>query len=196
MAPIGPNPLEVILLVLLGGGFGLPSGVPPTAEDPLAQKIAPADCLLYTSWAGTGTPNAASGNHTEQLLAEPEIQAFLNRAGDSLFGALEQAQQDPNAQKTFADIKQALRLIRGKPGAFYVADVQLNGNAPPSITAGGLLQMGDDGPALQKLLESMQSNAEEGQVNERAAARGDAPGQNGHGHKCGGDDEERPDGAR
>ena len=34
----GPNPLEVVLLILLGGGFGLPSGVPPTQEDPLAAK--------------------------------------------------------------------------------------------------------------------------------------------------------------
>jgi hypothetical protein len=166
MAPISPNPLEIMLLVLLGGGFGLPSGVPPTAEDPLAQKIAPAECLFYTSWAGTGTPNAASGNHSEQLLAEPEVQKFLNRAGDSLFSTLQQAQSDPNAQKAFDEIKKALQLIRGKPGAFYISDVQLNGNAPPDVKGGGLLQMGEDGPALQKLLEGLQSNAGEGEVTE------------------------------
>ncbi|MDA1053619.1 MAG: DUF1559 domain-containing protein [Planctomycetota bacterium] len=139
-------------------------GVPPTAEDPLAQKIAPAECLFYTSWAGTGTPNAASGNHTEQLLAEPEVQEFLNRAGGSIFGAIQQAQPDPNAQEMFDGIQKALQLIRGKPGAFYVSEFKLNGNAPPDVTGGGLLQMGDDGPALQKLLEGLQSQAGEGKI--------------------------------
>ena len=57
---IGPNPLELILLVLLGGGYGMPQGVPPTEEAPLAAKVAPAECLFYASWAGTGTPDGAS----------------------------------------------------------------------------------------------------------------------------------------
>ncbi|HUG66194.1 MAG TPA: DUF1559 domain-containing protein [Pirellulaceae bacterium] len=166
MMAAGPNPLEMLLMFLLGGGFGLPSGVPPTAQDPLAQKIAPADCLYYMSWAGAGIPDAASGNHTEKMLAEPEVQGFLNRAGDSLLDAFEQVQRDPNAQATFDSIKQALKLIRGKPGAFYVADVQMNGNGPPDVTGGGLLQMGEDGPALQQLLEGLQSKAEEGQITE------------------------------
>ena len=54
MAMTGPNPLEYLLLMLLGGGFGVPTGVPPTQEDPLAARIAPAECLFYASWAGTG----------------------------------------------------------------------------------------------------------------------------------------------
>lgn len=166
MAFTGPNPLEILLLVLLGGGFGLPSGVPPTAEDPLTQKIAPAECLFYTSWAGTGTPNASSANHTEKMLAEPEIQDFLDRAGDSFFGALQQAQPDPNAQNAFDDIKKAMKLIRGKPGAFYLSEVQLNGNDAPDVKGGGLLRMDADGPALKQILESFQSQAQGSKVTE------------------------------
>jgi len=163
---IGPNPLEILLLILLGGGFGLPSGVPPTAEDPLAQKIAPAECLFYTSWAGTGTPNAASGNHTEKMLAEPEVQEFIDRAGDSFFGSFSQIQPEPNERAAFENAKKALRLIRGKPGAFYISDFQIHGVAPPDVRGGGLLQMGEDGPALRKILEEIQSKSQLSDVTE------------------------------
>lgn len=165
MAMIGPNPLEMLLLVLLGGGFGLPAGIPPTAQDPLVQKIAPAECLFYASWAGTGTPNA-NGNHTEQLLAEPEVQKFLQRAGDSYLAILQQAPSDPDAQEGLEDFKQALKLIQGKAGAIYLSDFQMQANAPPKIIGGGLLQMGEDGPALQKILEGLPAKTSPGQIKE------------------------------
>jgi hypothetical protein len=164
MNAIGPNPLEFVLLILLGGGFGTPSGVPPTAEDPLAAKIAPAKCLFYMSWAGTGTPQAASANHTEQMLAEPEIQAFLKRSGNFLLTAMQQAQpNDPEAQANIADVKKLLSLLQGKAGAFYVSDVQFNGDAP-DIKGGGLLRVDGDGAALKALIEKFQSRLPEGQV--------------------------------
>lgn len=166
MAAIGPNPLEVVLMLLLGGGFGLPSGIPPAAEDPLAQKIAPAECLAYASWAATGTPNAASGNHTEQLLAEPEVQKFLNRAGDSFFNAVQQIQRDPDAQEANENFKKVLKLIQGKAGAVYISDVQIQGNEPPKITGGGLLQVGEDGPALETILLALQSKLGPGKVSD------------------------------
>jgi hypothetical protein len=166
MALTGPNPLEILLLVLLGGGFGLPSGVPPTAEDPLAQKVAPAECLFYMSWAGTGEPNAGSSNHTEKMLAEPEIQDFLNNAGKSFFGVMQQVQQDPNAQKAFEDIKKAMTLIRGKAGAFYLSDVEIRSESDVNVKGGGLLAMGADGPALKQILENFQSQANEDDVSE------------------------------
>lgn len=166
MAFTGPNPLEILLLVLLGGGFGLPSGVPPTAEDPLAQKVAPAECLFYMSWAGTSQPNASSSNHTEKMLAEPEIQEFLNNAGDSFFGVMQQVQQDPNAQKAFEDVKKAMMLIRGKAGAFYLSELEIKGPSDVTVKGGGLLAMGDDGPALKQILEKFQSQAPEDDIAE------------------------------
>lgn len=159
MMQVGPNPLEMLLMVLLGGGFGLPSGIPPTAEDPLTQKIAPAECLYYMSWAGSGTPDATTGNHTEKMLAEPEVQKFLNRAGESFFAAMGQGPQDPDARESLDAIQKALKLIRGKPGSFYISNVQINGNAPPKITGGGALRIGEDGPALQQLLVRLQDKA-------------------------------------
>ena len=65
---------QAILLLVLGGGFGIPLGVPPGPEDPLLAKVAPADCLYYSSWAGIAAPDPKSPNEVEQLLAEPEVQ--------------------------------------------------------------------------------------------------------------------------
>ena len=166
MAFAGPNPLEILLLMLLGGGYGLPSGVPPAAEDSLSQKIAPAECLFYTSWAATGQPDAGSGNHTERMLAEPDVQDFLNNAGDAFLAAMQQAQQDPNAQKAFGDIKKAMKLIRGKAGAFYLSELQINGPNDVTIKGGGLMRTDADGPALKQILENFQSQAKEGDVTE------------------------------
>jgi len=166
-AVAGPNPLEFVLLLLLGGSFGSPGGVPPTAEDPLAAKVAPADGLFYLSWAGTGTPDPQSGNHTEQMLAEPEIQAFLKRAG----GLMDMVQpfgpgaNSPETAATLADAKKLLALVQGKPGAIYVDQVQFTGDGPPVIKGGGLLRVDGDGPALKALIEKFQNKAaEEGQA--------------------------------
>ena len=65
--------LRSIGLILLLGGFGLPVGVPPLPEDPMMANIAPEECVAYVSSAGMATPDAKSGNQTEQLLAEPEV---------------------------------------------------------------------------------------------------------------------------
>jgi hypothetical protein len=159
-APAGANPFELILLMLLGSGFGAPAGV-PTAEDPLAAKVAPADCLFYMSWAGTEAPKATSGNHTEQMLAEPEIQAFLKHA-TGMMGMIQSTGlngNDPNAQAMMAEMKKLSSLIQGKPGAIFVSQVQFNGNGPPTIKGGGLLRVEDDGPAIITLIEKFQTNA-------------------------------------
>ncbi len=68
----------VLPLLLLFGGFSLPLGLPPLPEDPVISRVAPEECLAYISWAGTATPNAKSANHTEQLLAEPEVQNLIS----------------------------------------------------------------------------------------------------------------------
>jgi len=159
----GPNPLELILLMLLGGGFGMPSGVPPTEEDPLAAKVAPAECIFYASWAGTGTPDATSGNQTEQLLAEPEIQEFLEKGRGRFLDAIGQS-APPDAQETLKDVSQLLELIQGKPGAFFLSDLQFDGNSPPIVKGGGLLRVDDDAAAMQVVLTRLQGRVPEGKV--------------------------------
>ncbi len=166
MTPIaGPNPFEMLIMMLLGGGFGMPSGVPPTQEDVLSAKIAPAECLFYASWAGTGTPDATSSNQTEQMLAEPEVQKFLTQGRTKVLEAMGQgAANNPEAQKVMADVGKLLGLVQGKPGAIYLSELAFSGNGPPTIKGGGLLKVDDDAAELQALLNRIQSRAPEGKV--------------------------------
>jgi len=161
----GPNPLEYLLLMLLGGGFGMPTGVPPTQEDALAARVAPAECLFYAAWAGTGTPDATSGNHTEQMLAEPEVQKFLTGGRGRLLDMMRQsAANDPDAQQGIDDIFKLLEFIQGKPGAVFLSDLTFNGNDPPTIKGAGLLRVDDDAAEVQELLNRIQGRVPEGQV--------------------------------
>lgn len=161
----GPNPLEFLLMMLLGGGFGMPSAVPPTEEDPLAARIAPGECLFYASWAGTGTPDATSSNHTEQLLAEPEIQQFLTGSRERLFGMIKQgAANEPDALQVIEDVSTLLELVQGKPGAVFLSELTFNGNDVPTIKGGGLLRVDDDAAEVQDILNRLQGRAPPGQV--------------------------------
>src|SRR5439155_21417680 len=62
---------------MLVGFLGLPLGLPPEKEEAIMAYAAPEDCVLYATWSAMATPSAASGNQTEQLLAEPEVKKFL-----------------------------------------------------------------------------------------------------------------------
>jgi hypothetical protein len=164
-AVVGPNPFELLLMILLGGGFGMPSGVPPTEEDPLAAKVAPGQCLFYASWAATGTPDATSRNRTEQLLAEPEIQYFLKGGHDRFLDAMRQAgPSDPDTQQALEDVSRLLELVHGKPGAFFLSDLRFEGSGPPTVKGGGLLRVDNDAAEVRRVLTGLQSRAPEGRV--------------------------------
>ena len=138
-----PNPLEMLLLMLLGGGFGMPPGMPPTEEAPLAAKVAPEECLFYASWAGTGTPDANSPNQTEQLLAEREVQDFLGAAQERMLSIVRQmASHQPGAQQTVDDVSKLLEFVRGKPGAMYITELSFKADGPPDVKGAGLHSVG------------------------------------------------------
>jgi hypothetical protein len=154
-----PNPLEWVLLVLLGGGLGLPPGMPPAEEAPLAAKVAPAECLFYASWAATGAPQATSSNQTEQLLAEREVQDFLSTGRQRVFDLVRQAGpavRQPDGEQITADVTKLLELMRGKPGALYLAELSFKTNGPPRVKAAGLIQLDDKTAEAKKLIETMQ----------------------------------------
>lgn len=164
MTAIGPNPLEILLLILLGGGSGLPlagvpQGVPPAAEAPLAAKVAPADCILYASWAGTAAPDKTSGNQVEQLLAEPEVSQFVTEARDRLLQFARVASGDH--EQAVRDGSRLLELIQRKPGAVFLSDIRFEeGRDEPTIEAGALVLMGKDLTEAEGLLKELQKLAD------------------------------------
>jgi hypothetical protein len=57
-------PMFLTMVLGLGGGIGLPLGIPPSPEDPQMAQMAPEECLFYVSWAGMATPDVKSTNQT------------------------------------------------------------------------------------------------------------------------------------
>ena len=79
MNMIGFSFIELLMLNLLGGSpLGVPLSLPPLPEDPVMAQVAPEECLWYLSWSGCAKADPASKNHTEQLLAEQEVQRFTH----------------------------------------------------------------------------------------------------------------------
>jgi hypothetical protein len=66
-----------IFFLTLGSGMGIPLGIPPAPDDPVMARLAPEECVFYTTWSATATANPASKNQAEQLLAEPEVRQFV-----------------------------------------------------------------------------------------------------------------------
>ena len=136
-------------------GLGLPLGMPPEKADPAMAHAAPKECLFYSSWAGMAAADAASTNQTEQLLAEPEVQA--------LAAALERALASAAAAKTSgaADPERAARLAKSaplwvrtlltRPAAIYLTRFNPAGNRP-DIEAGLIVRADDAAGALHNSL--------------------------------------------
>ena len=75
----GIGPMELgIWVILFGGALTTPAMGAPLPLDPVLSAIAPEECLWYAATAGMGPVDASSSNQTEQLLAEPQVQRFLN----------------------------------------------------------------------------------------------------------------------
>ncbi|MFW6170055.1 MAG: DUF1559 domain-containing protein [Planctomycetota bacterium] len=100
--------VKVLIMALLGGGVGLPLGVPPQDPDPMMTRIAPEQCLYYATWAGMATPDPEGENQTERLLADPEVRAFVKEVERALVSAADEV-----AGRTRDD--EAASLVRHAP---------------------------------------------------------------------------------
>ena len=161
MQALGPlNPLEMMFVLLFGGGFGLSPG----PEDPQMARIAPPECLYYTSWAAAVQPDPKSPNATDQLLAEPEVKAFLAlmekrqvATMQAFVPSLGRAGVDARGQQILADLGRLLALLRGKPGALYISHLRLHGHGPPEVTGAAMLRLGEQAESVGQLLKKFQS---------------------------------------
>jgi hypothetical protein len=162
MVNVVPGPIEFLLVLLFGGGFG--SGGVPGPEDPRMAQLAPPDCLFYCSWAGTVAANPESSNHRERLLAQPELQMFFQHDRGALGSALRSSLKDDAQRQTLDDVVGLLRLLHGKPGMLFLSDLTLRAHGPAEIRGGGLWHVDNDGPQAKALLEKVQARAAEGKA--------------------------------
>ncbi len=145
--------VATLFVLLFGLGGGVPLGVPPAEEDPLMARVAPPKCLFYTTWAGTAEPNPQSGNQTEQLLAEPEVQHLAAEIERMVNQALRLAAEKapPERAALVRDLSEWWRRILTRPAALFVSDVELK-RGKPEIHAGAVFQLGEDAGKFEAML--------------------------------------------
>jgi hypothetical protein len=122
-------PMLVYLLAL--GGWGLPLGIPPGPEDPVLANVAPEKSLFYLSWAGTARPDPKSKNQTEQLLAEPEVQALVAEVRRMLRSGANQMAggEEPEGARIGESLLDVAESVLRRPGAVFLSGAQPAGTS-------------------------------------------------------------------
>ncbi len=145
------------ILMLMLAGSGVPLGAPPLPEDPVLAKVAPEECLLYFSSAGMAKPDPKSTNHTEQLLAEPEIQKAVVDLEKLIRAGLKESAKKGNPQEKAA-AEAAPTLIKAlltRPLAVYISEVKIIPKGAPQFRGGAILSLGDDSDEIKAAFEKL-----------------------------------------
>lgn len=161
MSPLVPGLSWLVFVIFgLGGGMGLPLGMPPLPEDPLMAKIAPEQCLAYVSSTGMAAPDGNSANQTERLLAEPEVRtmvATLERALRAGMGRLHHSRNlSPGASTD--DLADLVKLLLTRPWAVYVSSVEFPLGGRPLLRGGAALDCGQDAAKMKAKIEQVTRN--------------------------------------
>ncbi|MBN1851926.1 MAG: DUF1559 domain-containing protein [Pirellulales bacterium] len=156
---IGPTEaFSVWLMTLFFGlsGAGLPLGVPPLPEDPAISRTAPEECLWYFSSAGMATPDPASGNQTEQLFAEPELQQLVKTVEDQVLRAIRREVRGRQDRILAEELPALVKAALTRPLAIYIAEIRFPtpGNSP-KVRAGLVCNLGDQANALEQSLDRL-----------------------------------------
>lgn len=131
-------------MLIAGGMSGLPLGLPPAEPDIRMAQVAPEECLFYLSWSGMAEPSANSPNHTERLLAEPEVQRFIKEVADRLTDALKEgAGQGENARRVADITPRILKQIAMNPTSFFAGKF-VAGPTGMTVPVGLVVKVGDD----------------------------------------------------
>jgi hypothetical protein len=147
----------ILPLLLFFGGFSLPLGLPPLPEDPVINRVAPAECLAYASWAGTAKPDAKSKNQTEQLLAEPEIQKLIGAIDNAIATGIDRgAQRGAHDAAVVKDLYPLAKTILTRPTAIFLSKLDVTLQGPPNVQAGAVVSLAEKATAVSETLDRLE----------------------------------------
>ncbi|MGO8691020.1 MAG: DUF1559 domain-containing protein [Thermoguttaceae bacterium] len=154
-----PSPLvsifPIVLMLLMGGGGGMPLGVPPLPEDPVLSCVAPEQCLVYMSCSGMATPDAKSKNQTEQLLAEPEVQRLWSEIEQVIVAGTREGTPREQAEVARDAIRWGKWLLT-RPVAAFVSSVGPSSQGL-DVQGGLIVNVGGDAAELKAAMEKYQA---------------------------------------
>jgi hypothetical protein len=153
-----PGLFQVLSIFLLGGGIGLPVGIPPAAEDPAMARVAPKECLFYFTWSGMAAPDPHSRNQTEQLLAEKEVQQSLKLLEEQIVATFRATSaDDPQAMAMVDDVRAVVKAVLTSPTAVFISKIQPANNGQPDVCGGAMINLGLRAPEIAKALGRIES---------------------------------------
>lgn len=152
------SPFHWITLFWLFGGAGIPLAMPPMPEDPMMARVAPEECLFYMTAAGVASPEPSSANQTEQLLAEPEVQAMVA----SIEHAIREGMSRSGGRGlppgvTSEGLVDMMKMILSRPLAVYVSSVQMQPSGP-MVHGGFVVNCGDGVAKVKALIDALVAN--------------------------------------
>ena len=149
--------IGVFPILLFFGGFSLPLGLPPLPEDPMLSRVAPEECLGYVSWAGTATPDSKSTNQTEQLLAEPEVQALLAAIDGAITKAIARNAGIGGGNAEIAkEIYPLAKTLLTRPAAIFLSKIEISPQGPPNAQGGAIFNLAEKTASVATTLESLE----------------------------------------
>ena len=160
MTGLGMGGITLVLLTL--SGIGLPLGIPPAPENLAMQHVAPENCVLYSTWTALATPDPKSANHTEQLMAEPEVQALAAELEKSLKIYLQQSVGDtknPELQQVPKIIPLWAKTLTTRSVAVFASRIEML-DKHVQMEGGMLVDAGDHSELLAVGLVQLMSTAE------------------------------------
>lgn len=142
-------------LFLAGGLSGIPLGVPPAEPDPAMARIAPEECIFYLTWSGMAEASPDSTNHTERLMAEPEVQRFIKEVTERLNAAIKTGAGEGENARRVAEITPRLvrEMIVNQTTAF--AGNFAEGPNGMTVPVGIVVNLGDNVGTFEKDLRAM-----------------------------------------
>jgi hypothetical protein len=156
-----------LMALMLGGGVGLPLGVPPLPEDPLLARVAPEECLAYFASAGMANPQANSPNQTERLFAEPEVRNLAAQVERLIRARVAHTKGlDATGQVLAEEGPTLVKALLTRPLALYLGSVKAVPGSPPQVRAGAVLSLGEHSDQLKAALERCEAALLRGRARE------------------------------
>ena len=155
---MGIGVMELVLLFGFGGGFGgLPFGLPPLAPEPRMQSVAPEECLAYFAWNGTAKADAKSKNHTEQLLAEEELNEFLAQLEKEIRSAIKAAAKgNPDAGMAADIVPDLVKIAATRPTVLYLSRLTIGADRP-DLSGAIVVSVGKSAPQVRESVGKIES---------------------------------------
>ncbi len=130
--------------------MGVPLGIPPGPEDPVISRVAPEDCVFYTTWAASATADRHSKNQAEQMLAEPEVRLFVEHLEKWVRHAVNQSAPEREVNNLSDATFDTLLMVLRHQTAMFVSEVKVKGKRV-SAKGGMVVAFGADATILRRL---------------------------------------------